>query len=121
MDKSQAVDTYIQSFPETVQARLKSIRQAVHDLVPEADEAMTYGIPTFKYHGNLVHYASFDNHIGFYPTPSGIAAFRKEISSYKNAKGSVQFPHSEVLPLELIIRITQFRIDENLSNAQKNK
>lgn len=117
MDKSQAVDVYIQSFPEAVQARLNSIRQAIRSLVPEATEAMTYGIPTFKFHGNLVHYAAFEHHIGFYPTPSGIAAFRKEISRYKNAKGSVQFPHNEELPLELILSITRFRISENLNNA----
>jgi uncharacterized protein YdhG (YjbR/CyaY superfamily) len=117
MDKSQAVDVYIQSFPEAVQARLNSIRQAIRSLVPEATEAMTYGIPTFKFHGNLVHYAAFEHHIGFYPTPSGIAAFRKEISRYKNAKGSVQFPHNEELPLELILSITRFRVSEQLSNA----
>jgi uncharacterized protein YdhG (YjbR/CyaY superfamily) len=118
MKDPHPVDTYINAFPSEVKERLLAIRKAIHELVPAATEAMTYGIPTFKFHGNLVHFAGFDKHIGFYPTPSGIQAFKEELRLYKNAKGSVQFPHDQPLPLDLIIRISKFRIEENQINRE---
>jgi uncharacterized protein YdhG (YjbR/CyaY superfamily) len=118
MKDPHPVDTYINAFAPAVKERLLAIRKTILGLVPEATEAMTYGIPTVKYHGNLVHYAGFDKHIGFYPTPSGILAFKKELSIYKHAKGSVQFPHDQPLPLDLIIEITLFRVEENRGKAQ---
>lgn len=93
--------------------RLHQIRSLVLELLPEAGEAIKYGIPTFTYHGNLVHYAAFKNHIGFYPIPSGIEAFRNELSRYKQGKGSIQFPFDEELPVDLIRKIVLFRIEEN--------
>lgn len=85
----------------------------VRKAAPEAEEAISYGIPTFKLHGNLVHFAAFKNHIGFFPAPSGIAAFKKELAAYKGAKGSVQFPLDQPLPLALITKIVKFRVKEN--------
>ncbi len=107
------IDAYIAAFPEDVQAILQQIRQLIHDTAPEATEAISYGMPTFKLHGNLVHFAAFKNHIGFYPVPSGMAAFQEELSAYKQGKGSVQFPLDRPMPYDLIRRIVQFRVAEN--------
>lgn len=103
---------YIASFPSDIQQRLHAIRNSLLVLVPAASEAMKYGIPTLVYHENLVHYAAFKHHIGFYPSPSGIEAFAAELAAYKTSKGAIQFPHSEELPLELIERITRFRVQQ---------
>lgn len=109
----QNIDSYLIHFPEETKIKLEQIRKLVKKLAPESEEAMKYGIPTFRLNNtNLVHFAGFAAHIGFYPSPSGIAAFKKELSAYKNAKGSVQFPLSEPLPLELISKIIEFRINE---------
>jgi len=81
---------------------------------------MNYGIPTFKLNGNLVHFAAFKNHIGFYPTPSAITAFRKELSPYKQAKGSVQSAIDEPIPLDIVKRIVEFRVKENLADKKKS-
>lgn len=86
------IDAYIAGFPEATQALLEQMRQTVRDVAPEAEEAISYGMPTFKLNGNLVHFAAFKNHIGFYPAPQGLDAFKEELSPYKGAKGSVQFP-----------------------------
>ena len=107
------VDAYIAGFPPEVQARLEPMRQAIAKLVPEATETISYGIPTFKLHGNLVHYAGYANHVGFYPGGAGIAAFQEEIAGYKSAKGSVQFPHGKPLPLALVKKIVKYRIAQN--------
>ncbi len=116
MDSSQpapqTIDTYIAGFPEDVQAILQQIRQTIHETVPEATEAISYGMPTFKLHGNLVHFGGFKNHIGFYPVPSGMAAFEDELAAYKQGKGSVQFPLNKPMPLDLIRRIVEFRVQE---------
>lgn len=108
------IDEYISRFPDEVQKKLQSIRTCIHDAAPQAEEAMAYGIPTFRLNGNLVHFAAFKRHIGFYPTPSGIEAFKKELAGYKQSKGSVQFALDEDLPLELVAKIVRFRVKETL-------
>ena len=108
-----SIDAYIASFPEDIQVKLLAIRSLVQTIVPEASEKFSYGMPTFYYKGNLVHFAAYRGHIGFYPTPSGIEAFAAELSAYKSAKGSVQFPIDQPLPLELISRIVAYRKLEN--------
>ncbi len=110
-----AIDEYISQFPKEVQNLLSQIRKTIRDIVPEAEEVITYGIPTFKYHGNLVHFAAFKKHIGFYPTPSGISRFKKELSKYETAKGSVKFPIDKPIPFDLIKKIVEFRAKENKS------
>lgn len=117
MGTATSVDTYIQAFPPEVQARLKQMRQAIARLAPKATETISYGIPTFKLHGNLVHYAGYANHVGFYPAGAGIAAFQEEIAGYKSAKGSVQFPHDRPLPLALVEKIVKFRVAQNETKA----
>lgn len=115
MDKETwaSIDAYIGSFPDDVQEKLQAIRSLVRTIVPEASEKFSYGMPTFYYKGNLVHFAAYRGHIGFYPTPSGIASFAAELSAYKSAKGSVQFPVDQPLPLDLIGRIVTYRKAEN--------
>jgi uncharacterized protein YdhG (YjbR/CyaY superfamily) len=112
------VDEYILKFPGDVQRKLQQIRLIVRKAAPQAIEKISYGVPTFYLQGNLIHYAAYSNHIGFYPTPSGIANFKEELSPYKHAKGSVQFPLAQSLPADLIEKIVRFRVQENL---QKNK
>ena len=107
-----AIDKYISDFPEEVRKILEKIRETIRIEAPAATEAINYGIPTFQWNGNLVHFAGFKHHIGFYPTPSGIEAFKKELSSFKGAKGSVQFPLDKPIPYDLIRRIVQFRVQE---------
>jgi len=118
--KFGTMDEYISSFPEEVQVVLNEMRKTIREAAPGAKEAISYGIPTFKLNGNLVHFAAYRNHIGFYPTPSGIDAFRKEISRYQHSKGTVQFPINEPIPLDLIRRIVRFRVEEN-TKGKKNK
>ncbi len=108
----QTIDEYIATFPEEVQEILKKIRHTIHKAAPEAVEALSYQIPTFKLKGNLVHFAAFKNHIGFYPTPSGTAAFQTELAPYKGGKGSIQFPLDKPIPYELIAKIVKFRVKE---------
>jgi len=109
----KTIDEYIQIYPEEVQKILKKIRQTIREAAPDALEAISYQMPTYKLKGkNLVHFASFKNHIGFYPTPSGITAFGKELSPYKQGKGSVQFPIDKPIPYELIREIVEFRVEE---------
>jgi uncharacterized protein YdhG (YjbR/CyaY superfamily) len=107
------MDEYIKKFPEQVQKKLEAIRQLVRKIAPEAKEKISYQIPTFYLNGNLVHFAAFKSHIGFYPTPSGIDEFQKDLSKYKNGRGSVQFPIDKELPMELIRRMVEFRIEKN--------
>lgn len=107
------IDQYISTFPSDVQDRLNTIRNLIKKLAPEATEVISYGMPTFKLNGNLIHFAAYKNHIGLYPTPSGIDAFKKELSVYKNGLGSVQFPHDKPFPLDLISKIIKYRVDEN--------
>lgn len=113
------VDNYIAGFPPPVQLLLQKMRTAVSKAAPDAAETIAYGIPTFKLKGNLVHFAGYKNHIGFYPAPSAIKAFEKELSKYEGAKGSVQFPLDKPLPLALVTKIVQYRVKENLALAKK--
>lgn len=115
------IDLYIAGFPDKVQKILQKIREIVREAAPEAEEAMKYGIPTFVLSGNLVHFAAFENHIGFYPTPSGISHFAQELSSYKSAKGSVQFPLGTTIPYSLIRKIVTFRVAENREKKKPYK
>ena len=112
------IDEYISGFPSEVQEILKTIRKLIRDIAPDAEEKISYQMPAFALHGNLVYFAAFKNHIGFYPTSSGIAAFEDELSDYKHAKGSLQFPLNKPIPYELIKRITEFRVAENMKNAE---
>lgn len=119
MNGSQTIDAYIAEFPDAVQVLLEQMRETIRKAAPTAEEAMAYGIPTFKLNGNLVHFGGFKNHVSFFPAPSGITAFQKELKPYKTAKGSVNFPLDAKLPLALIARITKFRVKEN--DAKKKR
>ena len=119
--KFNNIDDYIASFPHETQLILEKLRLTIRKAAPDAKETINYGIPTFTLKGNLVHFAAFKNHVGFYPTPSGIEAFKKELSVYEGAKGSVKFPISELLPFDLIRKIVEFRVKEGLEKAKLNK
>lgn len=110
-----AIDQYIVTFPAEVQEKLQELRKTISEEAPDAEEAMKYAMPTFVLNGNLVHFAGYKHHIGFYPAPSGLKAFPEEIARYKNSKGAVQFPLDQPLPLDLVRRIVQFRVKENLT------
>lgn len=110
----ETVDNYIKTFPEKVQILLKQIRSTIKENAPEAEESISYKMPAYKTNGKpLVYFAGFKNHIGFYATPNGHAQFEKELSKYKQGKGSVQFPLDKPMPLTLIARIVKFRVEEN--------
>ncbi len=113
----QSIDAYIATFPQDIQALLETLRAAIRAAAPNAEERISYQMPTFFLNGNVVHFAAHPNHIGFYPTPSGIDAFKQELAIYKGAKGSVQFPINQPLPLELVSRIVQYRVSVNLAAA----
>jgi uncharacterized protein YdhG (YjbR/CyaY superfamily) len=112
------IDEYIAQFPEDVQRILQELRQTIRNAAPNAKESISYQMPTFKLKGNLVHFAAYKNHIGFYPAPSGIEKFKKELSAYKGAKGSVQFPIDKPLPLKLIEKIVRFRVKEAMEAGE---
>ena len=112
--KFKTMDEYIKTFPNDVSCILEKMRQTIQKAAPEAVEAISYQMPTFKLNGkNLVHFAAFKNHIGFYPIPSGIKAFKKELAPYKQGKGSVQFPIDKAVPSDLVRKIVIFRVKEN--------
>lgn len=113
----ETVDQYIADFAPEVQELLQSLRKVISEAAPEAVEKISYQMPTWFLHKNLVHFAAFKNHIGFYPAPRGIEAFKEELARYKGAKGSVQFPIQEPLPYDLIARIVKFRVAENQQQA----
>ena len=115
------IDEYIAGFPRDVQQVLKQIRATIKKVAPDAEEAIKYQIPTFVLNENLVHFAAFKNHIGFYPTPSSIEAFKDELSRYESAKGSVQFPIDEPMPLSLIGKIVKFRVKEARARSTAKK
>jgi uncharacterized protein YdhG (YjbR/CyaY superfamily) len=125
MDTKQAppqdIDDYIARFPPDVQAVLQQVRATIRAAAPDAVEAISYQMPTFRLNGNLVHFAAFKNHIGFYPVPSGIAEFLEELSAYPMGKGSVQFPLDRPLPYDLITRIVRFRAEENRKKPAQAK
>ncbi|WP_309610085.1 DUF1801 domain-containing protein [Flavobacterium sp.] len=112
--QSKNIDSYIASQPENTKAHLEILRRTIQKAAPKAEETISYGLPTFKQNGILVHFGGFKNHIGFYALPSGNLAFKKELNSYKQGKGSVQFPLDKLLPLDLITKIVLFRVQENL-------
>jgi uncharacterized protein YdhG (YjbR/CyaY superfamily) len=114
----ETIDEYISNFPPEVQEILENVRKVIQEAAPEATEKISYQMPTFALYGNLVHFAAYKNHIGFYPAPSGIQAFKHELSTYKGAKGSIQFPLEKPLPYELISEIVKFRVAENIQKAE---
>lgn len=111
------IDEYIAGFPPEVQEILQKIRLTIRKAAPKAEEAISYMIPTFKLHGNLVHFAAYKNHIGFYPAPRGIEAFKEELSVYEGGKGTVRFPLDKPIPYALISKIVKFRAMQNLDKA----
>lgn len=119
----KSIDEYILQFPHEVQEKLKTLRMVIKESAPDAEEKMSWQMPTFVLHGNLVHFAAYKNHIGFYPAPSAIGAFSQELSEYKGAKGSVQFLLDKPMPYELIRKIVEFRVAENskLAEAKSRK
>jgi uncharacterized protein YdhG (YjbR/CyaY superfamily) len=117
----RTIDEYIAGFPDDVQQILQQIRQTIREAAPDAQEAISYQMPTFKLHGNLVHFAAFKKHIGFYPVPSGIEAFKDELAGYVVGKGSVQFPLNQPIPYDLIRRIVTFRVAETLARAEAKR
>ena len=121
MQTFKDIDSYIAEQTVDVRERLEQIRQAVKITAPHAEEIISYGMPAFKYHGMLVYFAAFKNHIGFYALPSGNAAFQKELSAYKQGKGSIQFPLDKPLPITLIKKIVKFRVKENIEKEKIKK
>lgn len=116
--KFKTTDEYILQFPLEIQEILNTLRKVIQDAAPDAKEKISYNMPAFVLHGNLVYFAAYKNHIGFYPTSSGIHAFQDEIKGYKSSKGAVQFPLDKALPYKLISKIVKFRVDENLKKAE---
>lgn len=112
------ITSYILQFPPETQQKLNDLRDAILEVVPEATEKIAYGIPTFFLNGNLVHFAGYKTHVGFYPDPDGIEAFAAELSAYKLSKGTVQFPLDQPLPLELVKRITAYRKEQTLAKKK---
>lgn len=118
----QNIDDYIASFPEDIQVILEELRVTIRNAAPGAKEKISYGMPTFALEGNLVHFAAFKGHIGFYPSPTGIEEFKDELAPYAGAKGSIRFPSGTPIPFDLISRIVAFRVKENFKKAEaKNK
>jgi uncharacterized protein YdhG (YjbR/CyaY superfamily) len=115
----KSIDEYIAAQPETVQSLLQEIRSAIALAAPNAAQKISYQMPTFYLNGNLVHFAACEKHIGFYPTASGVKAFEKELTGYKHAKGSIQFPSDRPLPITLIRKIVKFRVEENSKKRAK--
>jgi len=117
--KFNDIDSYIAGFPEETQKLLMHLRSTIRKAAPEAKETISYGMPAFTFKDNyLVYFAGFKNHIGFYAIPTGIEAFKKELSVYKGGKGSVQFPLDKPIPFDLISKIVKFRVKENLEKAK---
>lgn len=115
----KSIDEYILQFSPHIQEILQMLRKVIKEAAPDAQEKISYQMPTFVLHGNLVHFAAFKNHIGFYPTPSSIEAFKDELSKFKGGKGSVQFPIEEPIPYEIISEIVKFRVNENLKKIEE--
>ncbi|PZR28702.1 MAG: hypothetical protein DI538_24695 [Azospira oryzae] len=120
-EKITTIDEYIATHPEKTQVILQKLRAVIQKAAPEAEETINYAIPTFTLNGNLVHFAGYKNHIGFYPAPSAIKAFAQELSKYDGAKGSIQFPIDKPLPYALITKMVKFRVKENTAKVVKKK
>ena len=114
------VDEYIEQFPANVQAILQKLRDTIKKTAPAAEELISYQMPAFKYHGMLVYFAGYKNHIGFYPTSSPMKVFKDRLTNYKTSKGAIQFPINEAIPLTLVKDIVKFRIKENLEKEKMN-
>lgn len=123
MDKQdyRNIDDYINKAPHEVQQKLRDLRAVLKSELPDAEERIAYQMPTFSQNGNLVHFAAFKNHIGFFPAPSGIENFKDELVKYKTSKGTVQFPLDDEIPMDLVREIVRFRLKENLAKASKKK
>jgi uncharacterized protein YdhG (YjbR/CyaY superfamily) len=123
MEKTQktatSIDEYIAQFPEPIQKKLTQMRSLIHAAAPDATEKISYQMPTFFLNGNLVHFAAFKNHIGFFPTPSGITSFEAELAVYRTSKGTMQIPLDQPIPSDLISRIVKFRVAENMKKSEK--
>jgi uncharacterized protein YdhG (YjbR/CyaY superfamily) len=115
------IDEYIASFPEEIQVILEQVRATIHEAAPDAKETISYQMPAFALEGILVYFAAFKNHIGFFPTASGVAHFEKELMKYKTSKGTIQFPLDRPIPFDLIRKIVLFRVKENLAKAKRKK
>jgi uncharacterized protein YdhG (YjbR/CyaY superfamily) len=115
----KTIDAYVALFPKDMQILLQKIRTTIHNAAPEATEAISYGIPTFKFHGNLVHFGAYTHHISFYPTSSPIPVFKKELAGYTISKGTIQFPLDKPIPYNLVTKIVEFRIKEVLAKHPK--
>ena len=118
---ASSIDEYIADFPADIQEILQQVRSTIREAAPDAKETISYAMPTFTLHGNLVHFAAYKNHIGFYPTPSGVEEFKERLSVYKGAKGSVQFPLTQPIPYELIKAIVLYRIAEDTKKAEMKR
>lgn len=123
MDKQrpESIDAYIARFSPPIAEILRSIRQVIREAAPDAAEKISYQMPAFALHGNLVYFAAFQNHIGFFPTASGVEAFEQELKGYKGGKGTIRFPLDKPIPYELIRRIVQYRVAENIRNANAKR
>lgn len=120
-DTYKTIDEYISNYPQEMQELLVTLRKVVKEAAPDAIEKISYQMPTFALYGNLVHFAAFKNHIGFYPAPSGVEAFKDELTAYKCSKGAIQFPIKEPLPYALISKIVRFRVAENIKLAEEKQ
>ena len=122
MDKKQYknIDEYIAGFPKDIQDILQNLRRVIHEAAPEAQETISYSMPAFKQNGILVYFAAFKDHIGFFPTSSGVSAFSKELAPYETSKGTIRFPLDEPIPVNLIKKIVKFRVRENRDKKKKS-
>jgi uncharacterized protein YdhG (YjbR/CyaY superfamily) len=118
---AETIDQYIAEFPKDIQKKLKDLRTTIQKAAPKASEKISYAMPTFELHGNLVHFAAFKNHIGFYPAPRAIQEFKKELAGFEGGKGTVQFPLDKPLPLSLVSKIVKFRVAQNMEKAAAKK
>jgi uncharacterized protein YdhG (YjbR/CyaY superfamily) len=118
---AETIDEYIANFPNDIQQKLKDLRTTIKKAAPKAEEKISYAMPTFAQHGNLVHFAAFKNHIGFYPAPRAIEEFKKELAKYEGSKGTVQFPLDKPLPLSLVSKMVKFRVAQNMEKAASKK
>ena len=114
----ETIDDYMAGFPKKVRKLLQQVRKTIKQAAPEAEEKISYQIPTFALNGNLIHFAAWKNHIGLYPGAAGLVKFKRELAGYESAKGSVQFPFDKSIPFDLITRIVKFRVAENLKKAK---
>jgi uncharacterized protein YdhG (YjbR/CyaY superfamily) len=117
----QTIDAYISLYPPGIQERMEILREVIKEEAPDTIERIAYGMPTFWQEGNVVHFAAFKNHIGFFPGANGVAAFLSELGAYKTSKGAIQFPNGQALPLDLVRRIVRFRLAENIAWSDENK